>query len=74
MIASSLQAAKDLATLCELRGDATRARNGVLFGKGEVEVLQRDEQLSIKDYFRNTPCFCEGNQHSYLWNSVLYWR
>lgn len=60
MVASSLQAAKDLATLCELRGDATRARNGVLFGKGEVEFLQRDEQLSIKDYFRNTPGFSEA--------------
>lgn len=60
MVASSFQAAKDLARLCELRGDASRAKNGVLFGKGEVEALQRDEQLSVKDYFRNVPGFGEA--------------
>lgn len=71
MVASSLQAAKDLATLCELRGDATRARNGVLFGKGEVEFLQRDERLSIKDYFRNTPGFSEAPDTATVYRSAF---
>ena len=70
MVASSLQAAKDLATLCELR-DATRARNGVLFGKGEVEFLQRDERLSIKDYFRNTPGFSEAPDTATAYRSAF---
>ena len=60
MVASSLQAAKDLVRLCEFTIDTTRANNGVLVGKGEIEALQRDEQLSIKEYFRNVPGFGEA--------------
>ena len=71
MVASSLQAAKDLARLCELRGDASRAKNGVLFGKGEVEALQRDEQLSIKDYFRNIPGFGEAPDMAAVYRSAF---
>lgn len=40
MVASSLQAAKDLVRWCELvRVDTIRANNGVLIGKGEIEAL-----------------------------------
>ena len=57
MVPSSLQGEKDLARLCELRSDSTGAKNGVLFGKGEVEALQSIEQITIEDYFHNTPGF-----------------
>ena len=71
MVASSLQGAKDLARLCELRSDSTRAKNGVLFGKGEVEALQRDEQISIEDYFGNTPGFTGAPDTAAVYRSAF---
>lgn len=74
MVASSLQAAKDLVRECEFTPDATRANNGVLIGKGEIEALQRDEQLSIMDYFRNVPGFGEAPDIAAVYRSALVER
>ena len=75
MVASSLQAAKDLVRWCELVGvDTIRANNGVLVGKGEIEALQRDERLSIKDYFRNVPGFGEAPDTAAVYRSALVER
>ena len=67
MVASSLQAAKDLTRLCH----PIRANNGVLIGKGEMEALQRDEQLSIKDYFGNVPDFGEAPDTAAVYRSAF---
>ena len=75
MVASSLQAAKDLVRWCELvRVDTIRANNGVLVGKGEIEALQRDERLSIKDYFRNVPGFGAAPDTAAVYRSALVER
>ena len=47
------------------------ANNGVLFGKGEVEALQRDEQLSIEDYFGNTPGFTGAPDTAAVYRSAF---
>lgn len=69
MVASSLQAAKDLVRLCEYTIDTTTV-NGVLVWKGEIDALPRDEQLSIKDYFRNVPGFGEAPDTAALYRST----
>ena len=48
MVASSLQAAKNLVKKCEFGRDATRANNGVLIGKGDACVVLRDEEPNIE--------------------------
>ena len=70
MVASSLQAAKALVRLCEFTIDTTRANNVVLVGKSEIEALQRDEQLSIKEYFRNVPGFGEAPDTAAVYRSA----
>ena len=48
MLASSLQAARNLLKKCEFGRDATRANNGVLIGKGDTCVILRDEEPNFK--------------------------
>lgn len=48
MVASSLQAARNLVKKCEFGRDATRATNGVLIGRGETSVILRDEEPNIE--------------------------
>lgn len=48
MVASSLQAARNLVKKCDFGRDATRANNGVLIGRGETSVILRDEEPNIE--------------------------